>query len=80
MAHMDDLYGTDPVADPQTTKAAPRMTTPCAAGCGHNVDTSRQHIVSHPFGMMKPERVFCSERCADDYLIARERERQRIAS
>jgi hypothetical protein len=56
------------------------MTTPCAAGCGNNVDTSRQHIVSHPFGATRPVRIFCSDACADDHVIAQERERLRVAS
>ena len=80
MSHMDDLYGTDPVADNAQTRTPPTVTSPCAAECGNRVDTNREHVISHPFGATRPVRIFCSDACADDYCIAQERERQRVAS
>jgi len=79
MTHMDDLYGTDPVADDAKTRTPPHMLTPCHV-CQRPVDTYGQHIVTHPWGRSKPERVMCSDACLADYSQTQERERQRVAS
>ena len=79
---MDDLYGTDPVADNAQTRTAATMTAahrPCYV-CGTQVDTWGEHIVTHPWGRSKPERVMCSDRCLADYSLTQERERARVAS
>lgn len=75
---MDDLYGTDPVADDAKTRTPPTMTTPCYA-CKRPVDINQQYEIVHPFGRTTPKRVLCSDACYVDYCIAVDREARRVS-
>ena len=60
--NLDDIYGTDPVADDLRPEGPPHMTTPCHV-CRRPVDTCREHVVAHPWGQTRPQRVMCSDAC-----------------
>ena len=77
--NLDDTYGTDPVADDLIPKGTPHMMTPCYV-CQRPVDTTAEHVRTHPWGMAKPVRVMCSDACFVDYWQTEQRERNRVAS